>query len=159
MSAPQPSSPGDICPARSIFRSNRSSSELRTWTCTCRSCSSAKARARCAQTLLAATVGDPMVLEGGTDAWAKAGNPVVRTTAARWALERQVRLVAGLLVALGTVLGLVICTGGSSCLSSSAAGSLLRGSAAFVPWASFLPGSLGTAQDGHTAQPRSPPPD
>jgi rhodanese-related sulfurtransferase len=68
-------------------------------------------RARCAQTLLAATVGDPMVLEGGTDAWAKAGNPVVRTTAARWALERQVRLVAGLLVALGTVLGLVISHG------------------------------------------------
>jgi rhodanese-related sulfurtransferase len=64
-------------------------------------------RARCAQTLLADSNAGPVILEGGTDAWVRTGNPVVRSTAARWALERQVRLAAGLLVVVGTVLSLV----------------------------------------------------
>ena len=62
-------------------------------------------RALMAQGRLAAQGRDSLVLEGGTDAWIKAGLPVVRLTAARWALERQVRLVAGLLVAVGVLLG------------------------------------------------------
>ncbi|HEX4284316.1 MAG TPA: rhodanese-like domain-containing protein [Terracidiphilus sp.] len=65
-------------------------------------------RARWAHTLLANSSKHLVVLDGGTDAWAKADNPLVRSTAARWALERQVRLVAGSLVVLGTGLGLAI---------------------------------------------------
>lgn len=41
---------------------------------------------------------DVSVLEGGTAAWTAAGLPVVVSTNSRWSLERQVRLVAGLLV-------------------------------------------------------------
>ena len=46
------------------------------------------------------------VLDGGTSAWVKAGFPVVVNTNTRWALERQVRLIAGLLVLVGTALAL-----------------------------------------------------
>jgi len=49
-----------------------------------------------------------VVLEGGTGAWLNAGYPAVRNTAARWALERQVRLIAGLLVAAGVVAGVAV---------------------------------------------------
>ena len=46
------------------------------------------------------------VLDGGTSAWVKAGFPVVVNANTRWALERQVRLIAGLLVLVGTALAL-----------------------------------------------------
>ncbi|MGO9438832.1 MAG: rhodanese-like domain-containing protein [Terracidiphilus sp.] len=65
-------------------------------------------RARLAQALLTDTGRPLLVLEGGTDAWLKAGYPVVRNTAARWALERQVRLIAGLLVAVGVALSIAV---------------------------------------------------
>jgi rhodanese-related sulfurtransferase len=65
-------------------------------------------RARMASAMLAASGRDLVVLEGGTQAWLQAGYPVVRTTASRWALERQVRLVAGLLVAVGVLLAVAI---------------------------------------------------
>jgi rhodanese-related sulfurtransferase len=48
------------------------------------------------------------VLEGGTSAWSDAGLPLVQTSKARWALERQVRLIAGLLVIGATLLGLLV---------------------------------------------------
>jgi len=44
------------------------------------------------------------VLDGGTDAWMGSGLEVVTSSKTRWSLERQVRLGAGLLVLLGTVL-------------------------------------------------------
>jgi rhodanese-related sulfurtransferase len=44
------------------------------------------------------------VLAGGTDAWIKSGQEVVTSARTRWSLERQVRLVAGLLVLVGTLL-------------------------------------------------------
>ena len=40
-------------------------------------------------------------LAGGMEAWEKAGLPVDRATHAPWALERQVRFTAGLLILLG----------------------------------------------------------
>jgi rhodanese-related sulfurtransferase len=64
-------------------------------------------RARMAATRLAPCAGDMVVLEGGTDAWIAAGYPVVASVAAHWSLERQVRLGAGLLVALGVALSLL----------------------------------------------------
>jgi rhodanese-related sulfurtransferase len=48
---------------------------------------------------------DVRVLEGGTAAWAKAGLPLVVSAKTTWSLERQVRLVAGLIVLLGAALG------------------------------------------------------
>jgi rhodanese-related sulfurtransferase len=48
-----------------------------------------------------------VVVEGGTEAWASAGLPVVRGKAAI-SLERQVRIVAGLLVLIGVVVGFTV---------------------------------------------------
>lgn len=47
-------------------------------------------------------------LEGGTAAWASEGRPLVRCSAARWSLERQVRLIVGLLAIIGSVLALTV---------------------------------------------------
>lgn len=52
--------------------------------------------------LAAAGMADLHVLDGGVPAFARAGGPVVRGRT-RWALERQVRLVAGSLVAAGVL--------------------------------------------------------
>lgn len=49
-----------------------------------------------------------LLLEGGVDAWANAGLPVLRSTASRWSIDRQVRLAAGLLVLLGTLGSLLL---------------------------------------------------
>ncbi len=49
-----------------------------------------------------------LVLEGGTQAWMSANNPVVSSLATRWALERQVRLGAGLMILLGVILGFLV---------------------------------------------------
>ncbi|MGW0812059.1 rhodanese-like domain-containing protein [Streptomyces viridiviolaceus] len=64
---------------------------------------SAKGRARLAD--LGIEAAD---LEGGTGAWTAAGHPVERPAGARtpWPMDRQVRLVAGSLVAAGFVAGL-----------------------------------------------------
>ena len=69
-------------------------------------CKSGGRATMAAQKLVAA--GCPcVVVEGGTEAWAKANLPVVR---GKWAmsLERQVRIVAGLLVLIGVVLGFTV---------------------------------------------------
>ena len=65
-------------------------------------------RARLAAELLQHSGKDLFVLEGGTSAWIKAGYPAVCSTASRWALERQVRLIAGLLVSFSVVLTLLV---------------------------------------------------
>lgn len=65
-------------------------------------------RARIAAGTLASSGLEARVLEGGTEAWIKAGEPVVCLTRTRWAMERQVRFVAGILVALGTLLAATV---------------------------------------------------
>jgi rhodanese-related sulfurtransferase len=66
------------------------------------------ARARQAEMLLAESdVPQLHVLEGGLAAWEQAGLPVTRGRA-RWSLERQVRAIAGALVLLGTLGGLLV---------------------------------------------------
>ena len=65
-------------------------------------------RARQANALLETSGRELVVLEGGTSAWLKAGYPAVRSTAARWALERQVRLAAGLLGFVGVLLAVAV---------------------------------------------------
>jgi rhodanese-related sulfurtransferase len=51
---------------------------------------------------------DLVVLEGGMNAWEAAGAPVERGEVQRWALERQVRLVAGSIVFLSVLLSLLV---------------------------------------------------
>ena len=48
------------------------------------------------------------VLSGGMHAWRKASFPIVRVSRSSWSLERQVRLIAGLIMLAGIVLGLTI---------------------------------------------------
>jgi rhodanese-related sulfurtransferase len=50
------------------------------------------------------------VLEGGTRAWRNAGYPLVACAPCRWTLERQVRLIAGVLILAGTVLAVLVNT-------------------------------------------------
>jgi rhodanese-related sulfurtransferase len=50
---------------------------------------------------------DVHVLEGGIDAWQRSGGEVTRGRQ-RWSLERQVRLVAGLLVLTGVLASLAV---------------------------------------------------
>jgi len=70
-------------------------------------CQSGK-RASMTQALLAGRIDNLFVLTGGTDAWKSAGLPLVASTRTRWALERQVRLGAGLLVLTGVLLGFLV---------------------------------------------------
>lgn len=64
-------------------------------------CKSGKRAEKAAQILDAHGFKQVTIVEGGTDAWVAAGLPVERSEKAPWALERQVRLSAGVLVLLG----------------------------------------------------------
>ena len=60
-------------------------------------------RATQAYGTLAETHRSLFVSEGGTDAWVRAGKPLVgKTTRTNWSIERQVRFIAGLIVFLST---------------------------------------------------------
>jgi hypothetical protein len=48
------------------------------------------------------------VLSGGTAAWRKAGLPLVACAPCRWTLERQVRLAAGLIVLVASLLAVTL---------------------------------------------------
>lgn len=56
----------------------------------------------------AAGINNIVLVQGGTDAWAKAGLPVVRGKKEIMSLERQVRIATGSLVFMGTLLGLFV---------------------------------------------------
>lgn len=61
-----------------------------------------------AKTLQACTQCETYVMEGGLDAWKKAGLPVSIDTTQPLELQRQVQIAAGSMVVLGTVLGIAI---------------------------------------------------
>jgi hypothetical protein len=63
-------------------------------------------RARMVAGLIEPCRADVAVLEGGTAAWEAAGHPLVASVKSRISLERQVRLIAGLLVLAGVILSL-----------------------------------------------------
>jgi len=48
------------------------------------------------------------LLDGGLDAWISGGGDVVRGTSETWALDRQVRLVAGSISLLGILLSILL---------------------------------------------------
>ncbi len=71
---------------------------------TCRS--GMRTQANCDR-LAAAVEGEAFVLQGGLDAWAAAGLPLVEDRKAPLEMMRQVQIAAGLLVLLGVALGLL----------------------------------------------------
>lgn len=70
-------------------------------------CQSGK-RAEMAAELLEKCRAEIVLLEGGTKAWSAAGLPLVQSVRTRWSLERQVRLIAGLLVVIGVALAVSV---------------------------------------------------
>lgn len=54
---------------------------------------------------------DVLIVEGGTSAWSERGFGLVSSVSNRWSLERQVRLIAGLMVVIGVVLSLTASSG------------------------------------------------
>jgi rhodanese-related sulfurtransferase len=68
-------------------------------------CKSGARAAKAVERFRAAGYGNVRSVDGGTDAWARAGLPVVRGPRAPMSIERQVRIVTGTLVTLGVLLG------------------------------------------------------
>jgi rhodanese-related sulfurtransferase len=71
-------------------------------------CKSGGRAAKARDRFLAAGIDDAVVVEGGTDAWERAGLPVERSNRKTISLERQVRIAAGSLVLIGVALGFVV---------------------------------------------------
>ena len=71
-------------------------------------CQSGRRSQQAAQRLLAAGWPEVGQMDGGIIAWKRAGYPVVRDPKAPISLFRQVQIVAGSLVLLGTVLGATV---------------------------------------------------
>lgn len=70
-------------------------------------CKSGQRARMAAEKFAAAGIANVVVIDGGTDGWAAAGLPVERGSGAI-DLERQVRIVAGSLVAAGVLLSLFV---------------------------------------------------
>jgi len=71
-------------------------------------CQSGGRAQQAASKLASAGLHDIVIMTGGMTAWVAAGGPVESTGWERWALERQVRLVAGALVFFSVVVSLWI---------------------------------------------------
>jgi rhodanese-related sulfurtransferase len=71
-------------------------------------CQSGSRASKASQQLQQAGVQDSCIVEGGTVAWERAGLPVVRGVSKVISLERQVRIGAGALVLIGTVLAWMV---------------------------------------------------
>jgi rhodanese-related sulfurtransferase len=70
-------------------------------------CRSGQRTATHAAKLAAAGVCEAYIVDGGIEAWKKAGLPVLRDTRQPIEMQRQVQIAAGVLVLLGVVLGYV----------------------------------------------------
>jgi rhodanese-related sulfurtransferase len=71
-------------------------------------CRSGARAAKACEAFASAGFSNVISVEGGTDAWERAGLPVVRGKRTVMSLERQVRVGAGVLVLLGAVLGWLV---------------------------------------------------
>ena len=71
-------------------------------------CRSGMRTAGACDRLAARTSGDSFVLDGGLDAWVKAGLPVATNADAPMEIMRQVQIAAGSLVLIGVLLGFFV---------------------------------------------------
>ena len=71
-------------------------------------CQSGGRAQQAATKLAAAGLDDVAVMDGGMNAWVASGGTVEQSGRERWALERQVRLVAGTLVLLSVLASLLV---------------------------------------------------
>lgn len=71
-------------------------------------CRSGMRTAGACDRLAARVSGDAFVLDGGLDAWAKAGLPVATNADAPMEIMRQVQIAAGSLVLIGVLLGFFV---------------------------------------------------
>ena len=71
-------------------------------------CKSGGRSARAVERFRAAGFTNVVGVEGGTDAWQRAGLPVTRGTSRVIPLERQVRIAAGSMVLVGAILGWLV---------------------------------------------------
>ena len=69
-------------------------------------CQSGARATKALEQLVAAGKSNLRLLQGGMNAWTAAGRDVTRTNETRWAMDRQVRLVAGSMVLAGVVAGI-----------------------------------------------------
>lgn len=70
-------------------------------------CRSGMRTAGACDRLAARVTGDAFVLDGGVDAWAKAGLPVITDAKAPLEIMRQVQIAAGSLILIGALLGVL----------------------------------------------------
>ena len=89
-------------------------------------CKSGSRASKACEALISQGVGDVVSVEGGTDAWIAAGLPVVRGKGVI-SLERQVRIGAGFLVLVGTLLGAFVHPGFLALSGFVGAGLILAG--------------------------------
>jgi rhodanese-related sulfurtransferase len=69
-------------------------------------CQSGARATKALEQLVAAGKSNLRLLQGGMNAWTAAGGDVARTNDTRWAMDRQVRLVAGSMVLAGVIAGI-----------------------------------------------------
>jgi len=98
------------------------------------------ARTRANATRLAAASGrcDTYILEGGLDAWKKAGLPVTLDRSQPIDIQRQVQIGAGSLVLLGMILGTLVAPGFYAISAAVGAGLLVAGLTGFCGMARVL---------------------
>lgn len=88
--------------------------------------------------LQAHTSCEAYVLEGGLEAWKKAGLPVHTDAAQPLELQRQVQLVAGSVIVLGSVLGATVAPGFYALPAVVGAGLIFAGASGFCGLARVL---------------------
>ena len=88
---------------------------------------------------LAAHVGEPAyVLQGGLDAWKRAGLPVAADRKAPLEIQRQVRIVAGSIVLVGVVLAATVHPGFIALSGLIGAGLVFSGASGWCGMAKLL---------------------
>ncbi|MGB3291316.1 MAG: rhodanese family protein [Burkholderiaceae bacterium] len=90
------------------------------------------------QTLSACAACEAYVLDGGLDAWKKAGLPVVTDSSQPMELQRQVQITAGSLILLGAVLGATVSPWFHALSAAIGAGLVFAGVSGFCGMARLL---------------------
>jgi rhodanese-related sulfurtransferase len=90
------------------------------------------------QRLAASTTCEAYILEGGLDAWRKAGLPVAVDRSQPIELMRQVQIAAGTLVLLGVVLGAAVAPGFYALSAFVGAGLVFAGASGYCGMARIL---------------------